>query len=64
MELQDNLGPMGDAFFAALMAAHEGLSDAESQALNARLILILANEVGDLDRLVTLIEAARGAPEV
>jgi hypothetical protein len=36
-----------DGFYAELLAAHEGLSEAESQALNARLVLILANHVGD-----------------
>ena len=36
-----------DGFYAELLAAHEGLSDSESAALNARLILLLANHVGD-----------------
>lgn len=36
-----------DDFYAALLAAHEGLSADESAAFNARLILILANHVGD-----------------
>jgi hypothetical protein len=36
-----------DDFYAELLAAHEGLSKAESDALNARLILLLANHVGD-----------------
>ncbi|TCP58694.1 uncharacterized protein DUF2783 [Rhodovulum bhavnagarense] len=40
-----------DAFMAELLDAHRGLSEAESQALNAQLILILANHVGDLDVL-------------
>ena len=31
------------AFYAALVAAHEGLSEADSAALNARLVLLLAN---------------------
>lgn len=35
-----------DGFYAALLAAHKGLSAAESDALNARLVLILANHVG------------------
>ncbi len=62
MELKDNLGAAGDSFYAALMAAHEGLDEAESHALNARLILILANEVGNLARLEMLIAAARDRP--
>ncbi|WP_311029780.1 DUF2783 domain-containing protein [Mesorhizobium koreense] len=44
---RDRLGPRGDEFYAALMAAHEGLSFEESAALNARLVLVLANLVGD-----------------
>lgn len=36
-----------DDFYAELLDAHEGLSKAESDALNARLILLLANHIGD-----------------
>lgn len=36
-----------DGVYAALLEAHDGLSEAESAALNARLILILANHIGD-----------------
>ena len=50
-----------DDFYAALIAAHEGLSDDESAALNARLILILANQIGAHD---TLAEALKAAQEV
>lgn len=39
--------PDADSFYAELLAAHEGLGDDESRALNARLVLILANHVGD-----------------
>lgn len=35
-----------DGFYAALLAVHKGLSEAESHALNARLVLIFANHVG------------------
>ena len=47
-----------DGFYAELLGAHEGLSDDESVALNARLILILANHIGN--RLV-LTEALAAA---
>jgi hypothetical protein len=47
-----------DDFYAALLAAHDGLSEAETQAMNARLILILANHVGTQDILVEALEAA------
>jgi Protein of unknown function (DUF2783) len=50
-----------DGFYAALLAAHKGLTPAQSHALNARLVLILANHVGDravLDEALAL--ASRG----
>lgn len=40
-----------DGFYAELLDAHEGLSDEESVALNARLVLVLANHIGDRDIL-------------
>ncbi len=60
MELTDNLGIEGDDFYEALLKAHAGLTDAESHALNARLVLMLANEVGDVARLKALLAEARG----
>lgn len=36
-----------DGFYAELLALHEGREKAESDAINARLILILANHIGD-----------------
>jgi len=36
-----------DDFYANLIAAHDGLSEDGSLALNARLILVLANHIGD-----------------
>ena len=56
---RDRLGAAGDDFYAALMAAHEGLSFEDSARLNARLVLLLANRVGDLEMLKAAIEAAR-----
>jgi hypothetical protein len=47
-----------DDFYARLLAAHRGLTEAESQALNARLILILANHIGDLEALTQALELA------
>lgn len=38
-----------DAAYRLLIDAHRGLSDAESAGLNARLVLILANQIGDID---------------
>jgi Protein of unknown function (DUF2783) len=56
----DRLGSRGDDFYAELMAAHEGLSAQESARLNARLVLILANLVGDLETLRKALAAAKG----
>lgn len=50
-----------DDFYQALIEAHAGLSEQESAALNARLILLLANQVGDIDTLRAAIDAARVA---
>jgi hypothetical protein len=51
--------PDPDGLYAALAAAHEGLTDAESAALNARLMFLLANQVGDQQVLLDCIAAAR-----
>ncbi len=48
-----------DAAFRLIVEAHRGLSDAESQALNARLVLILANQLGDLGILREAIALAK-----
>jgi hypothetical protein len=48
-----------DEFYEALIKAHEGLSDDESAALNARLILVLANQIGDCALLSKAIEVAK-----
>ncbi|MCP1200304.1 DUF2783 domain-containing protein [Notoacmeibacter sp. MSK16QG-6] len=47
-----------DDIYAALIAAHEGLSDEESTALNARLILTLFNHIGDADVIGEALEVA------
>ena len=50
-----------DGFYEALISAHAGLNATESAAFNARLILILANQIGDANRLRAAIAAARDA---
>jgi hypothetical protein len=50
-----------DDFYQALIDAHAGLSEAQSAELNARLILLLANQIGDLDTLKQAIAAAKAA---
>lgn len=55
----DRLGSAGDVFYSALLEAHEGLSMEDSARLNARLVLILANQVGDSDVLQAALAKAR-----
>lgn len=50
-----------DDFYQALIEAHRGLSTAESHSLNARLVLLLANQIGSLPVLRQALEAARKA---
>ncbi len=50
-----------DDFYEALIDAHQGLATDESQALNARLVLLLANHVGSLPVLREALAAARAA---
>ncbi len=51
--------PDGDAFYEALLAASEGLSDRENEAFMLRLILLLANQVGEQQVLTEAIAVAR-----
>lgn len=48
-----------DAAYRAIIEAHRGLSEAESVALNARLVLILANHLGDAKILAEALCLAR-----
>ncbi|MRD46212.1 DUF2783 domain-containing protein [Caenimonas koreensis] len=57
LNLQD-----ADGFYEQLLDSHEGLSADESQLLNARLILLLANQIGDAKLLKECIDAARQLP--
>lgn len=52
-----------DGFYDALLGAHEGLEKSQSDALNARLILVLANHIGEKDTLFQAITAARSQNE-
>jgi hypothetical protein len=57
LHLQD-----ADSFYEQLLDAHQGLSKVQSELLNARLILLLANQVGDAKVLLECVEAARRLP--
>lgn len=61
-----NTGPnlaAPDDFYEALIEAHRGLSEAQSEMLNARLVLLLANQVGDMAVLREALNAARSGLE-
>ena len=49
-----------DDFYEALIERHQGLAVDESHALNARLVLILANHIGSMAVLREALEAAGG----
>ena len=48
-----------DGFYEQLLDAHQGRSAGKSELLNARLILLLANQVGDARVLGDCVAAAR-----
>ena len=48
-----------DDFYEALIDAHRELPVAASHALNARLVLLLANHIGALEVLKEALSAAR-----
>lgn len=50
-----------DAFYAALMEAHRGLDTAASRRLDAKLVILLANHIGDAAVLRQAIALARAA---
>lgn len=49
----------GDDFYELLIDTHRDLSDQQSEQLNARLILILANHIGDIGTLREALQVAR-----
>ena len=49
----------GDDFYEAWIEAHNGLTDDESLAVNARLVLLLANHIGDISVLREALAIAR-----
>jgi hypothetical protein len=63
LTLTPNL-PDPDDFYDELLAAHDGLSKAESDALNARLVLTLSNHIGDRQVLRQALQVARKAATI
>lgn len=48
-----------DDFYDLLIAAHRELTEAQSAEVNAKLILLLANHIGDLEVIREALEVAR-----
>ena len=61
MKTQLNLQD-ADGFYEQLLDAHQDLDEDHSAMLNARLVLILANQVGDAKVLKECVEAAKSFP--
>lgn len=58
LETEPNI-PFPDDFYEALIDAHRELTAEQSQMLNAKLILLLANHIGDMDVLREAMRIAR-----
>lgn len=56
--------PDPDGFYEELIASQRGLSDEQAELMNAKLVLILANHIGDREVLSQALQLARpkGAP--
>ncbi|MEK9895797.1 MAG: DUF2783 domain-containing protein [Burkholderiaceae bacterium] len=59
LQLQD-----ADGFYEALLNTHQGLDAEQSALLNARLILVLANRIGDTETLNACLRIARDTPDL
>jgi hypothetical protein len=51
--------PAPDDFYERLIATHRGLSDEQSALVNAKLVLLLANHIGDASVLAAAMALAR-----
>lgn len=61
LNTQPNMSSYDD-YYEALISAHQGLETAESHAMNARLVLLLSNHIGDPLVLQEALRIARGQP--
>lgn len=48
-----------DDFYQELIDLHRDLSEDQSRELNAKLILLMANQIGDMDTLSAIMQAAK-----
>lgn len=58
LNVEPNIKDM-DGFYERLIETHNGLSEADSQLVNAKLVLLLANHIGDMDVLEDAFQKAR-----
>jgi hypothetical protein len=58
MKIDANI-QLPDDFYAAIIEAHEGLTEQESFELNARMVFFLANQIGKSEVLLACVEAAK-----
>ena len=58
LKIDPNLAAPDD-FYAALIELHRGLSEQQSELVNAKLILLLANHVGDMEAVREAMQRAR-----
>lgn len=58
LNVEPNL-PDPDAFYELLIDSHQDLDEEQSKMLNARLILLLSNHIGDLAVLREALDIAR-----
>lgn len=58
LNTQTNLKNIDD-FYAMLIESHEGLSNSQSQAMNAALVLILSNHIGQCEVIKQALDVAR-----
>ena len=61
LNLDFNLGAESDRLFNELLDVHDGLSREQSEQLNAGLILILMNHIGEPEVIREAIARARAA---
>ena len=47
-----------DGFYERLLDAHQGLSREQSESLNARLVLVMANTIGNCEALACCLAVA------
>lgn len=58
LTIEPNIADM-DAFYEHLIETHNGLTETDSQLVNAKLVLLLANHIGDMEVLKDAFAKAR-----